>query len=155
MRMKAKGLQHAVVTTGINKNSFTSLLQSQIKRTNPPVVGLAVAYVSVSGFNLVKNILDRVKVREVRLVTDIRDRVTHPNALRNAVESGWKVHVVNKPGTFHPKLYVGAAAFDQNDGVKDLLLAVIGSPNLSQNGFNNLAVRNNVAFLPFPVNIYI
>ena len=129
-------MKHAVVTTGISGNTFTSLFRSQINRMKPPVVGLAVAYVSVSGFNLVQRILNNVKVREVRLVTDIRDRVTHPKALIKAVDSGWIVRLVdNQAGTFHPKLYVGATAFGGNTGVKELSLAIIGSPNLSYNGF--------------------
>ena len=60
-------------------------LRRQIMRVKPSVVGLAVAYVSVFGFNLVKKILDEGGVTEVRLVTDIKDCVTHPKALENAM----------------------------------------------------------------------
>ena len=97
---------------------------------------MAVAYVSTSGFSLVKKILDKGKVGEVRLVTDIRDGVTHPKALQSAMASGWNVRVVDSlDGTFHPKLYVGASGFDDNTGVADLSLAITGSPNLSYGGF--------------------
>ncbi len=52
------------------------------------------------------------------------------------MDSGWKVRVVDSlPGTFHPKLYVGAASFDDATGVSDLSLAIVGSPNLSRGGF--------------------
>ena len=91
---------------------------------------------SVYGFNLVKKILDQGNVGEVRLVTDTKDGVTHPKALQRAVDSGWKVRVVDGlAGTFHPKLYVGGTGFGGPAGVADLSLAITGSPNISRNGF--------------------
>ena len=126
----------AVVTTGMTGNTYKALFRKQILRVKPPAVGMAVAYISASGFSLVKKILDEGGVGEVRLVTDTKDGVTHPKALQSAVDSGWNVRVVNNPaGTFHPKLYVGAAGFDHPAGVADLSLAITGSPNLSHGGF--------------------
>ena len=126
----------AVVTTGMTGNTYKALFRRQILRVKPPAVGIAVAYVSASGFSLVKKILDEGGVGEVRLVTDTKDGVTHPKALQSAVDSGWKVRVVdNLAGTFHPKLYVGAGGFDETAGVTDLSLAITGSPNLSHGGF--------------------
>ena len=126
----------AVVTTGMIGNTYKALFRKQILRVKPPAVGMAVAYVSASGFSLVKKILDEGGVGEVRLVTDTRDGVTHPKALQSAVDSGWNVRVVdNLAGTFHPKLYVGGAGFDEAAGVADLTLAITGSPNLSHGGF--------------------
>lgn len=79
----------AVVTTGLNASTYRALFRKQILRVRPPVVGMAVAYVSASGFSLVQKILNEGGVGEVRLVTDIKDGVTHPKALQGAVESGW------------------------------------------------------------------
>ncbi len=125
-----------IVTTGIKGNTYKSLFRKQIIRVKPPAVGLAVAYVSVFGVNLVKKILDEGKVKEVRLVTDVNDYVTHPRALENAINFGWEVRLAERSsGTFHPKLYVGAESFGGPTGLKDPSLAVIGSPNISQNGF--------------------
>ncbi len=126
----------AVVTTGMTGNTYKTLFRKQILRVKPPVVGMAVAYVSASGFSLVKKIFDEGGVGEVRLVTDTKDGVTHPKALQGAVDSGWNVRIVDDlAGTFHPKLYVGAASFDDDAGVEDLSLAITGSPNLSHGGF--------------------
>ena len=71
----------AVVTAGLNGTTYKTLFRKQIRRAKPAAVGMAVAYVSVSGFNLARKILDDADVGEVRLVTDARDGVTHPMAL--------------------------------------------------------------------------
>ena len=129
-------MKSTVVTTGITGNTYKSLFRKQILRAKPTVFGMAVAYVSASGFSLAKKILDEGGVGEVRLVTDTKDGVTHPKALRSAVDCGWNVRVVdNLSGTFHPKLYVGAARFDEATGLADLSLAITGSPNLSKSAF--------------------
>ena len=97
-------MTNRVTTTGIKGNTYETLFRRQIKRVKPPAVGMAVAYVSVYGFNIVNNILREGGVEEVRLVTDTKDGVTHPKALQRAVDSGWSVRVVDDlMGTFHPK----------------------------------------------------
>ena len=129
-------MMNGVTTTGIKGHNYETLFRKQIKRTKPPAVGMAVAYVSVYGFNLVKKILHEGGVEEVRLVTDTKDGITHPKALQRAVDSGWNVRVVdNLAGTFHPKLYVGGTGFGGRAGVANLSLAIMGSPNISRNGF--------------------
>ena len=129
-------MTNRVTTTGIKGNTYETLFRRQIKRVKPPAVGMAVAYVSVYGFNLVKKILHEGGVEEVRLVTDTRDGVTHPKALQGAVDSGWDVRVVDDlTGTFHAKLYVGGTGFGGPAGVANLSLAIMGSPNISRNGF--------------------
>lgn len=126
----------SVVTTGITGNTYKALLRKQMMLVKPQVVGLAVAYVSTSGFSLMKTILDDAEVENVRLVTDTKDGVTHPKALQSALDSGWGVRVVDTlAGTFHPKLYVGADSFDSKKGVTGLSLAIAGSPNLSHGAF--------------------
>lgn len=128
----------SVVTTGITGNTYKTLLRKQMMIVKPPVVGLAVAYVSTSGFSLIKKILEDADVGGVRLVTDTKDAVTHPKALQSALDCGWGVRVVDTlAGTFHPKLYVGADSFDNEKGVTGLSLAIAGSPNLSHGAFVN------------------
>ena len=130
-------MTNGIAATGItNGNTYEALFRRQIRRARPRAVGLAVAYVSVPGFDVVNKILREGGVEEVRLVTDTKDRVTHPNALRLAVNTGWNVRVVGDSArTFHPKLYVGGTGFDEPAGVADLSLAIVGSPNISLGGF--------------------
>ena len=126
----------AFAASGLGGTTYKALFRKQILRVRPRVVGMAVAYVSASGFSLVKSILDEVGIGEVRLVTDTKDGVTHPRALQSAVENGWHVRIVNGlGGTFHPKLYVGAARFDREAGVANVSLTIAGSPNITRAGF--------------------
>ena len=126
----------AFAAAGIAGTTYRTLFRRQILRVQPRVLGMAVAYVSASGFSLVKSILDEGGIGEVRLVTDTKDGVTHPRALQSAVECGWNVRVVNGlDGTFHPKLYVGAERFDDDAGIVDVSLAIAGSPNISHGAF--------------------
>lgn len=129
-------MTNSIATTGIKGNTFKALFRKHILTAKPSVVGLAVAYVSTSGFALVKEILDEGGVDKVRLVADTRDGVTHPKALETALDNGWGVRVVDTlPGTFHPKLYVGADSFDAVAGLSGLSLAISGSPNMSFGAF--------------------
>jgi|JI10StandDraft_1071094.scaffolds.fasta_scaffold387204_2 HKD family nuclease len=126
----------AVVTTGIAGSTYKALFRKQIVKTKPTVMGMAVAYMSASGFALVRDILQEGGVANVRLVTDTSDGVTHPKALQGALDNGWGVRIVESlPGTFHPKLYVGGASFDDGNGMKGVSLAIAGSPNISHGAF--------------------
>ena len=49
----------AVVTTGMTGNTYKALFRKQILRLKPTAVGMAVAYVSASGFSLAKKSLTR------------------------------------------------------------------------------------------------
>ena len=102
----------AFATSGIAGTTYRALFRKQILHARPRVVGMAVAYVSATGFSLVKSILDEGGVGEVRLVTGTKDAVTHPRALHNAVDNGWNVRIVNSlDGTFHPQAIRGRGSF--------------------------------------------
>jgi len=126
----------AILTTGITAKRHKTVFRRELLKARPAVFGIAVAYVSTSGFHLMKAILAEGGVTEVRLVTDTRDAITHPKALELALESGWNVRVVDSlSGTFHPKLYAGAGAFDTSGQISDVSLLVTGSANMSLGGF--------------------
>ena len=124
-----------VFTTGITGNNFKTVLRQGLKDATPTALGVAVAYVSVSGFSQLREFIKRYDVKRVRLVTDTRDGVTHPAALDGALSSGWPVRVVNSlAGTFHPKLYVGGSSFNDVSGIAGVSLVIFGSANLSTGG---------------------
>jgi hypothetical protein len=88
---------------------------------------LCVAFVQEKGLHLLEKELDSLRLRKahVRLLVTTTFQTTDASALAMAQGLGVDVRVLN-PGsgrTFHPKLYLGAAA----DGAR----AVIGSANLT------------------------
>ena len=120
------------IATGLTGRKFQSVLRVALKKSNPKVIGIAVAYVSAAGFQHMRTLASEFEIERLRLVTDTRDAVTHPTALSGAMKVGWETRVVsNLEGTFHPKLYVGGSAFDEDRGIADLSLVLISSANLS------------------------
>jgi hypothetical protein len=121
------------LASGLGSRTFDRVLRQGVRKAKPAVLGIAVAYTSVAGFNRLSGLLNAEKVEGVCLVTDTTDCVTHPNALAAAMKAGWEVRVVDSlPGTFHPKLYLGGVSFDSSRSVVSPTLAIVGSANLSR-----------------------
>jgi HKD family nuclease len=131
--------------------SFESLLTEGLSQTRCRSIGLAVAYVSSYGAHSIKKLSRDVGLSQIRLITDIRDAVTHPQALRLALAEKWSVRVVNAERTFHPKLYVGGKRFDSSGAVLEPRTFLIGSSNLTRSGLNTnvecCLIRNSVSDL--------
>jgi hypothetical protein len=71
------------------------------------------------------------------LITDIRDAVTHPAALRMALDEGWTTRVVNRTqGTFHPKVFIFSRQHRRSLPYNPAAL-LCGSNNLSKGGLHN------------------
>lgn len=128
-----------ILWSGQGGANFLSILNAHISSTKPQSLGLAVAYASVYGVIELSRVLRKNTVAKCRVVTDISDCVTHPNALRIALDSGWEVRVVNNASTFHSKLYVGCNSFDRNDIPRQHKFSIVGSPNLSKAAFQRNA----------------
>src|SRR5689334_23064785 len=104
-------MSSGIVTTGLSKRKFKSVLTAALKRAKPSALGVAVAYVSKAGFDYLNQLVDQIGIEDCHLVTDTKDAVTHPKALAAALAEGWETRVVDTlPGTFHPKLYFGGRA---------------------------------------------
>ena len=94
------------------RTSLETVLRDGIMETGTRSLGLAVAYVSVYGAGFLKMLTLTTPIREIRLIADIRDGITHPQALRTALDEGWGVRVVNRrEGTFHSKMYLAGDGF--------------------------------------------
>lgn len=121
-----------VLATGVGGTRFGTVLHHGFSRAKPEVLGVAVAYVSVTGLQYLQKLVEKYGVEGRRLVTDTKDGITHPMALRTALDCGWDVRVVDElAGTFHPKLYLGGAAFHAEDGMTGISMILSGSANLS------------------------
>jgi hypothetical protein len=140
-------MQPKILTTGIAGRSFKRILRSGLSSTRPKAIGIAVAYVSVAGFDYIKALVDALKIKHLRLVTDTRDAITHPLALARALNEGWDVRVIDHlSGTFHPKLFIGGSTFNDDSGVADICFVVVGSANLSAAALNKNGECSYVCF---------
>jgi hypothetical protein len=121
-----------IIATGLGKAKFANVLHHGLREGKPGALGIAVAYVSVLGFQYIQKLVDKYEVKNIRLVTDTRDGITHPVALATALDRGWEVRIVSAlSGTFHPKLYIGGAAFHEDTGMSGTSIILSSSANLS------------------------
>jgi hypothetical protein len=118
--------------------TLEAVLRDSISETGVESLGLAAAYVSVYGAQFLRSIVHETSVTNVRLITDIRDGITHPGALRLALDERWKVQVVRQTsGTFHAKVYAGGKDFSDDGSLAEPRVCIIGSSNLTNGGLNN------------------
>ena len=93
------------VAGGIGQGELLAAIETDLRAAHPAVVGIAAAYVTVSGIEVIRPILVAAHVKACRLVAGINDEITHPEALRRAIQYGWGVRLgVSAAGRFHPKL---------------------------------------------------
>lgn len=123
-----------VQATNSNGHRFSSILSRGLEQDGTEALGIAVAYVSIYGFNYIDKIASKKGIGNVNLIADISDCVTHPNALESALNRGWGVRVVDDEATFHPKFYIGCKNFDSDNNIVDPSFVIISSANLSYGG---------------------
>lgn len=124
-----------VITGGLSDRSFERSVKSKILSARPTSLGIAVAYVSIYGFQALRRLVEDAGVTEIRLVTDVGDAITHPEALRGALNSGWIVRVVDpQAGTFHPKMIIAGRIFNDRALLEETRLSLVGSANLTKGG---------------------
>src|SRR5690606_5463853 len=116
---------------GTDADNLETAMLNGIRRSSSSALGLAIAYVSIYGAHFLKSAAERCGVNDIRLITDVGDAITHPQALRLALAEGWRTKVVNpEAGTFHPKFIIGGSRFDNEAGMEEASLLMMGSANL-------------------------
>jgi HKD family nuclease len=133
-------MSRQVVVSGVNTRTLLGTLGETIRRTRPKCVGIASAFVSISGVDHAARLLRAVTTGECRLVAGIDHAVTHPEALYTARREGWDTRLGQASmGIFHPKLIVGCEQFAPNGTIVGLSFVYVGSSNLTDSG-----LRRNV-----------
>jgi len=128
------------VAGGIGQGELLATIESDLRAAHPAVVGIAAAYVTVSGIEVIRPILAAAHVQTCRLVAGTNDEITHPEALRRAIAYGWEVRLgVASAGRFHPKLIVGGDRFNQQGVITVPSFLYVGSGNLTQPGLRTNA----------------
>ena len=127
----------ALRPTGTGGKRFLPAL-SRIAAASPSAeIALAVAYGSVFGVERLSEIAGENNIEQVTWITDVRDAVTHPQALRMATQLGWRVRTVAGAATFHPKIYIGCDSVAAAGAIGGVKWVALSSANLSAGGFRN------------------
>lgn len=128
-------MSQRIVAGGIGQDELLGAIRAELVEAHAAAVGIASAYVTVSGVERIRPVLADAGVGICRLVAGVDDEITHPEALRSAVDYGWEVRIGRaNAGRFHPKLIVGGIAFDATGSVVDPRFCYVGSGNLTQPG---------------------
>jgi len=129
--------QHLVLS-GLGGSELLGELTTAFHAARPRVVGIASAYISVIGIDMISRLRIEVPGARWRLVAGVDGAVSHPQALSQAQQMGWRVRVVRSHGgIFHPKLLVAGSNYTRQGEVVNPTVVYIGSANITQSGLEN------------------
>ncbi len=106
--------------------SFLSMLKELLLKAS--ALDIAVSYVQISGWVLIEQLIDKMDPKKIRLLITDQFAITHPEALRKALERGIQVRSYVGNRIYHPKVYLVYDATGQPSS------AIIGSANMSESG---------------------
>ena len=130
-------MQVSLHVTGTNRRNLEPVIRDAIRSMNARALFMGCAYVSIYGAEFVRRLVNSTGISAVSLITDIRDAVTHPSALRLALDERWSAKVVDRAqGTFHPKVFLFSEGHTNSLPLQPLGM-FCGSNNLSRGGLLN------------------
>ena len=94
-------------------------------------VDIAVSYLQMSGWFMLRRDLERIPAAQVRIVTTDQMNITQPAVLKAALALGVQIKCYRGSRVFHPKVYV----FHGRNKSKSF--AILGSANISASGLEN------------------
>jgi HKD family nuclease len=106
---------------------FGKVLQKALKDATR--VDIAVSYLQMSGWHLLKSYFRNLRPGNVRVLTTDQLGITHPSVLSDAISKGIKVKSYSGGPLYHPKLYL---AYGSNGSPERV---IVGSANISASGF--------------------
>ena len=129
-------MANRISASGIGTGRLGDDLRTLIYDSDAAVIGIAAAFVSVSGVERASQIIQHAGVQRCRLVAGTDYAITHPEALRLAREQGWAVRIARRmAGVFHPKLIVAGDSFAAHGGIRNVRALYVGSGNLTGAAF--------------------
>jgi len=120
----------------MNGASLGLVLKQELAPKGVAVLGIASAFVSVNGMRDMLAITRAGRISECRMIAGISNWITHPQALREAMDAGWRVRLGSAQGKtiFHPKMIVSGRKFQRDGGIEAPSFAYVGSSNLTRGG---------------------
>lgn len=126
---------NTIFLSGLGKHSLQDALRTTLKQTNPKVIGIASAFVSVTGVQELVKILGSCGKPKCLLIAGIDNSITHPESLYMARRFGWQVKLgVSPSGIFHPKLIIAGMSLSRSSKIGGVRSVYVGSSNLTAGG---------------------
>lgn len=130
-------MKQQVLLSGVEGLTLSASIRKSIKETSPRIVGIASAFVSNQGVQILKDILRGCGDPKCRLIAGTDNAITHPEALYAARSFGWEVRLGSAPhGIFHPKLLVAGQKVSRAGLISQLACLYVGSSNLTSGGLS-------------------
>lgn len=130
---------------GLNGKSVESKLRKIAIRNEPKAIGLATAFLSLSGARKFLSLHDRCGAEKSHIIAGSSGAITHPDALELLANRGHVVRLGSHiNGIFHPKLLVGGDSFLRSGPLSNTAFCYIGSANFTHAG---LTQNIEVAFV--------
>src|SRR2546428_10808120 len=106
--------------------SFLSVLQRLLAKAS--ALDVAVSYVQMSGWALIKGLIKKIEPRKIRVLITDQFTITQPGALRQMLKAGIQVRNYAGSRVYHPKVYL------VHSPNRHPLAAIVGSANMSESG---------------------
>ena len=124
-----------IIASGRGNQSLLVKIVDELRFIKPRAVGVATAYLSMFGMTELLRAARFAGCRRGHLVAGIDGEVTHPTALKMALEAGWIVRIGDPgDGIFHPKLIICGKRFDLNGKINAPSCLYVGSGNMTRGG---------------------
>ncbi|HAF14165.1 MAG TPA: hypothetical protein DCK99_10810 [Blastocatellia bacterium] len=98
---------------------------------NAHSVDIAVSYLQMSGWFMLRRDLERIPPAQVRILTTDQMNITQPAVLNAALRSGIQIRCYRGSRVYHPKVYLIHGV------TKSKGIAILGSANISGSGLEN------------------
>ena len=126
-------MMQTIILSGDSHTNLSVILGEAFADISPKAIGVASAFVSTQGIDLLCSLLPRKRSQRVRLVAGTSLAFTHPAALTLATEKDWAVRLGTNPhGIFHPKVIAGGEEFSHDGSITNPSIMYIGSANLTR-----------------------
>ncbi len=129
-------MNYTAELSGRQAESLGNTLKAAVGKRDVTAFGVASAFVTVGGFRALQAFLGKRKEIECRLLAGTSNSITHPQALIEALDAGWKVRIGVSTGNriFHPKIMLSGSSFSRNGTIMTPSFSYVGSSNLTIGG---------------------
>lgn len=130
-------MSDTIAVSGLDTGNLSETLESSCRQIEPTAVGIASAFISVSGVENARKIFRNSRGIECRMVAGLDHALTHPEALSIARDAQWEVRVLRGlRGIFHAKIIIAGEEFVRSGTLRTTKLAYVGSSNLTDGGLH-------------------